>query len=144
MVAAVAPPPEGGKPLVLYIEDEPVNALLVQHIMGLRPDCVLRVAQDGTSGLAAVRAERPALVLIDLNLPDMSGHEVLAQLRADPATRSLRCVALTADAMPANVERARASGFDDFWSKPIEVQTFLRGLDRQLALARGETGEVAG
>jgi PAS domain S-box-containing protein len=132
------PPAASATPLVLYIEDEPVNALLVQHIMGLRPGCELRVAQDGTSGLAAARSERPALVLIDLNLPDMSGHEVLAQLRADPATRALRCVALTADAMPANVERARAAGFDDFWSKPIEVQSFLRGLDRQLALARGE------
>ena len=138
------PPPREGRPLVLYIEDEPVNALLVQHIMGLRPDCALLLAQDGAAGLAAARAQRPALVLIDLNLPDMSGHEVLAQLRADPATRALRCVALTADAMPANVERARAGGFDDFWSKPIEVQTFLRGLDRQLALARGEAGVAAG
>jgi CheY-like chemotaxis protein len=110
--------------------------------MGLRPGCELRVAQDGTSGLAAARSERPALVLIDLNLPDISGHEVLAQLRADPATRALRCVALTADAMPANVERARAAGFDDFWSKPIEVQSFLRGLDRQLALARGEAADA--
>jgi CheY-like chemotaxis protein len=132
--AAVAAPAQA---LVLYIEDEPVNALLVQHVLGLRPDCELRVAEDGTSGLALARSEHPALVLIDLNLPDMSGHEVLARLRADPATRGLRCVALTADAMPDNVERALAGGFDDFWSKPIEVQSFLAGLDRQLALARG-------
>jgi PAS domain S-box-containing protein len=141
-VPPTQPSAAGTAQLVLYIEDEPVNALLVQHIMGLRPGCELRVAQDGTSGLAAARSERPALVLIDLNLPDISGHEVLAQLRADPATRALRCVALTADAMPANVERARAAGFDDFWSKPIEVQSFLRGLDRQLALARGEAADA--
>jgi CheY-like chemotaxis protein len=138
-VAAPAPRPSAGAPaLVLYIEDEPVNALLVEHIVALRQDCTLRVAPDGATGLALARSERPALVLIDLNLPDMSGHEVLARLRADPATRGLRCVALTADAMPANVERARAAGFDDFWSKPVEVQAFLAGLDRLLALARSD------
>ncbi|WP_198321044.1 CHASE domain-containing protein [Azohydromonas aeria] len=133
---AAAPRPRDAAALVLYIEDEPVNALLMQHVLGLRPQCTLRLAEDGATGLVLARRERPALVLIDLNLPDMSGYEVLARLRADPATRGLRCVALTADAMPENVERARAAGFDAFWSKPIEVQSFLGGLDEQLGLAR--------
>jgi CheY-like chemotaxis protein len=128
--------PAAQAPLVLYIEDEPVNALLVEHIMALRPQCRLCIAEDGESGLALARRELPAVVLIDLNLPGISGHEVLAQLRADPRTRGLCCVALTADAMPDNVERARASGFDDFWSKPIEVHPFLRGLDQMLAQAQ--------
>ncbi|NML17722.1 hybrid sensor histidine kinase/response regulator [Azohydromonas caseinilytica] len=131
-----APDAAPGPALVLYIEDEPVNALLVRHILSLRPDCELRVADTGGAGIALARQQRPALVLIDLNLPDMSGHEVLAALRADPATRGLRCVALTADAMPESMERARACGFDAFWSKPIEVHAFLHGLDEQLALAR--------
>ena len=126
-------PATGAAPLVLYIEDEPVNALLVEHIMALRPQCRLRIAEDGESGLALARSELPALVLIDLNLPGISGHEVLARLRADPRTRGLRCIALTADAMPDNVERARSSGFDGFWSKPIEIHTFLRRLDELLA-----------
>ncbi|WP_298232239.1 CHASE domain-containing protein [uncultured Azohydromonas sp.] len=129
---AAAMPATGAAPLVLYIEDEPVNALLVEHIMALRPQCRLRIAESGESGLALARSELPALVLIDLNLPDISGHEVLARLRADPRTRGLRCVALTADAMPDNVERARASGFDGFWSKPIEIHAFLQRLDELL------------
>ncbi|WP_051242108.1 hybrid sensor histidine kinase/response regulator [Azohydromonas australica] len=131
--AVAAMPAASAAPLVLYIEDEPVNALLVEHIMALRPQCRLRIAEDGESGLALARSELPALVLIDLNLPDMSGHEVLARLRADPRTRGLCCIALTADAMPDNVERARSSGFDGFWSKPIEIQAFLQRLDELLA-----------
>ncbi|WP_198320707.1 hybrid sensor histidine kinase/response regulator [Azohydromonas aeria] len=117
---------------VLYIEDDPVNALLVRHILELRPDCTLLEAADGAAGLALARQLRPDLVLIDMNLPDMSGVEVLHRLRADAATRALRCIALSADAMPDNVARARAAGFADFWTKPIDVPEFLQRLDALL------------
>ena len=114
---------------VLYIEDDPVNALLVQHILALRPHCTLHEAADGASGIAMARRLRPDLILTDMNLPDMSGYDVLQALQSDPATRDLRCIALSADAMPDNVERALAAGFADFWTKPIDVPGFLKRLD---------------
>ncbi|WP_051243555.1 PAS domain-containing hybrid sensor histidine kinase/response regulator [Azohydromonas australica] len=114
---------------VLYIEDDPVNALLVRHILELRPGCTLHEAVDGHSGLALARQLQPDLVLTDLNLPDMTGYEVLRQLQADAATRHLRCIAVSADAMPENVRRARTAGFMDFWTKPLDVSEFLRRLD---------------
>jgi len=117
---------------VLYIEDDPVNALLVRHILALRPGCTLHEAVDGRGGLALARQLRPDLVLTDLNLPDMTGYEVLRQLQADEATRHLRCIAVSADAMPENVRRARAAGFMDFWTKPLDVSEFLQRLDELL------------
>jgi PAS domain S-box-containing protein len=117
---------------VLYIEDDPVNALLVQHILALRPHCTLHEAADGATGVALARRLKPDLILTDMNLPDMTGYDVLRQLQDDPATRRLRCIALSADAMPDNVERALAAGFMDFWTKPVDVPTFLRRLDELL------------
>ncbi|MDZ5458088.1 PAS domain S-box protein [Azohydromonas lata] len=114
---------------VLYIEDDPVNALLVKHILALRPNCTLHEAADGAAGIAMARRLQPDLILTDMNLPDMTGYEVLAALRADEATRDLCCIALSADAMPDNVKRALAAGFADFWTKPIDVPGFLMRLD---------------
>ncbi len=121
---------------VLYIEDDPVNALLVRHILELRPHCTLHEAVNGRSGLALARRLQPDLVLTDLNLPDMTGYEVLRQLQADAATRHLRCIAVSADAMPENVQRARAAGFTEFWTKPLDVAAFLRRLDVLLGAPR--------
>lgn len=103
--------------------------------MALRPRCTLHLADNGERGITQAQDLQPGLVLIDLNLPDMSGFEVLRRLRQNAATRHLRCIALSADAMPDSIERARVAGFDDFWTKPIEVQAFLRGLDAQLKRA---------
>ncbi|NML16514.1 PAS domain S-box protein [Azohydromonas caseinilytica] len=121
-----------GVATVLYIEDDPVNALLVRHIMDLRPHCLLHEAADGEIGLALARQLQPDLVLTDMNLPGMTGYDVLEQLRADPQTRHLRCIALSADAMPENIQRALAAGFADFWTKPIDVSQFLQRLDELL------------
>jgi CheY-like chemotaxis protein len=126
--------PSDSETVILYVEDDPVNALLVQHVLASqRPRCVLHVAGDGRSGLELARRLRPCLALIDMNLPDMSGLEVLQQLRQDPATRALRCIALSANAMPHIIEQARAAGFDGYWTKPIDIHTFVHQLDEQLA-----------
>jgi PAS domain S-box-containing protein len=114
---------------LLYIEDNPVNALLVAELVAQRPGLVLECASDGTSGVARAVSERPDLVLIDMQLPDMEGHEVLKRLRARRETASIPCIALSANAMTEDIERALAAGFADYWTKPIDLGGFLAGID---------------
>lgn len=114
---------------LLCIEDNPVNLMLVQELVAMRPGIVLHSAIDGASGLSAAVALRPDVVLLDLHLPDMDGREVAAQLRADPRTAGCRLIALSANAMPDDIRGARAQGFDDYWTKPIDFDRFLGGLD---------------
>jgi PAS domain S-box-containing protein len=125
---APAPRDRGGR--LLYIEDNEVNVLLVRELLALRPGMALHVAGDGQTGVAMARELRPDLVLVDMHLPDIDGHEVLRRLKGDPGTAGLRCIALSANAMPEDVSRALAAGFDDYWTKPIDVRRFLEALDR--------------
>jgi len=129
--AAGTPPEAATVPrCVLYIEDEPLNALLMQEVFRLRPAWTLHIAGTGCEGLERAAALRPDLLLIDMNLPDMNGAEVVQRLRAAPATAGLRCIALSADVMAAQITAARAAGFDDYWTKPIDVREVLGGLQR--------------
>ena len=122
--------------MVLYIEDNEVNALLVREMLALRPGVLLEIAVDGASGLELARElarnTAPSLVLVDMQLPDMTGHDVLRRLRSDPATAALRCVALSANATPADIDAALAAGFAEYWTKPIDWQPLLAGIDRLL------------
>ena len=127
-VAPAATVPAAGL-RVLCVEDNPVNLQLVRELLAMRPAVRLRTAVDGGSGLAAARAEPPDLLLLDLQLPDIDGIEVMHRLRADPATRHCRIVALSADAMPEHIEAALAAGFDDYWTKPIQFDAFLARID---------------
>ncbi len=120
---------DGRRPLLLYIEDNEVNMLIVRELMGRRGDLRFVEAEDGVSGLAAARSRRPTLILLDMQLPDMDGHAVLQRLRADPATAQLRCIALSANAMPEDIRRARAAGFDDYWTKPLDLRGFMAALE---------------
>ena len=65
-----------------------------------------------------------------MQLPDMDGHEVLRRLRADPRTADIRCIALSANAIPDDIRRAREAGFDDYWTKPLDLRAFMRAMDR--------------
>jgi PAS domain S-box-containing protein len=128
----------GVRPLrVLCVEDNPVNLLLVCELLALRPAVQLRTAVDGQSALAAAQLQRPDLLLLDLQLPDISGRDVLRQLRSMPSMQGCRYVALSADAMPERISEALAAGFDDYWTKPIDFGSFLAGIDEQLAAPRG-------
>jgi signal transduction histidine kinase/ActR/RegA family two-component response regulator len=119
---AAAPVAAAGSCRVLYVEDHPVNAMLVSEALAVQlPRHQLRVAETGEEGLAMVAAERPDIVLLDLNLPGADGYEVLARLRAEPAWADMPCVAVSADAMPEELARAKAAGFDDYWTKPLTM-----------------------
>jgi PAS domain S-box-containing protein len=124
-------------PTVLYIEDNPVNMLVVEQLLVRWPIARLAQAQDGASGLREARRLKPELILLDMRLPDMTGLEVLAALRADPATASLRVVALSASAMAADVEHARRSGAAAYWTKPLQFEQFLQDMQGQLAASAG-------
>jgi PAS domain S-box-containing protein len=113
---------------MLYVEDNPVNALVMRELVALRPNVVLRIVGDGVGGVTAALRDRPDLVLVDMQLPDIDGFEVLRRLRHQGSMA--RLVALSANAMPDAAARARAAGFDDYWTKPIDFKQFLDGLDR--------------
>lgn len=128
-------PPVAGR--VLYIEDNPINVILVRQLLSRWPQVELFTADDGTAGLAQAAALRPDAVLLDMQLPDMPGLSVLRQLKADEATRGIPVVALSASATPPEVEAARAAGAADYWTKPIDFEGFLSGM-RQLL--QGDAG----
>jgi len=114
---------------LLYIEDNELNLLIVSEVVRQRPSLQFLSAETGAQGLALARAHRPALILLDMQLPDIDGHEVLRQLRADAGTADIRCIALSANAMPEDIRHARAAGFDDYWTKPLDIRAFQQALD---------------
>lgn len=135
-----APPPLSiaarGALRVLYVEDDAMNALFVQKLLLLRPDLSLTVARSGAEALVLIDKERPDLVLLDLQLGDMSGFDLLAKLKAEPATAGLRCAAITADATSTTRVRAIGAGFFDYLTKPVDLQRLLQLVDAEV-LFRG-------
>jgi signal transduction histidine kinase/CheY-like chemotaxis protein len=117
---------------VLYVEDNPANLKLVQEIVRFRPDLHLVSAPDGHFGLSLARSQRPDVILMDLNLPGLSGLEVLAQLRREPETARIPAIAVSANAMPADIERALAAGFARYLTKPIDIGQFNEAIDAVL------------
>ena len=122
----------GAAGTIVYIEDDPVNILLLEQYVALTSDVQLLVARDGESGLELARRWMPNLILLDMQLPDMSGLDVLDRLRADPVTSGLRVVALSADAMPAQVTEAIARGAEAYWTKPLALSKFKSELPKFL------------
>jgi len=127
---AAAQPP---RLTVLYIEDNPVNVTLVKELVAMRPDVALLCSVDGASGVARALADRPDVVLIDMELPDIDGYEVLKRLRAEPRTARSTLIALSANAMGEDIAQAESAGFDDYWTKPIDFRRFLARLDALIA-----------
>lgn len=117
---------------ILYIEDNLANIRLVERVLGRRPSITLKTAADGRQGLTRALTERPDLVLLDLHLPDLSGEEVLRQLRAEPSLRDTPVIVLSADATPGQVRRMIASGAAAYLTKPFDIQEVLTVLDRTL------------
>jgi hypothetical protein len=101
--------------------------------MTMRPGVKLLLAEDAASALRLAGENPLDLVLIDVNLPDMSGLQLLERLRAIPQLRHLPFIAVSADAMKHQIDQAIAAGFDDYWTKPLHAQRFLLGIDGLLA-----------
>lgn len=120
---------------VLYVEDDIVNFTLVERIIGLRPELSVMHAVRGELGIQFTEAYQPRLVLLDLNLPDMHGAEVLRKLKEDPATARIPVVILSADATPSQIERLLAAGARNYLTKPFDLDRFLAVIDEFTAEA---------
>jgi two-component system cell cycle response regulator DivK len=117
---------------VLIVEDNPTNLTLATFLLQSAGHSVL-CATDAEAGLTLARAERPNLILMDIQLPGMDGLEATAQLKGDEATRGIPVIALTALAMKGDEERIRAAGCDGYIAKPMRYQEFLATVSAQLA-----------
>jgi signal transduction histidine kinase/HPt (histidine-containing phosphotransfer) domain-containing protein len=114
---------------ILYVEDNPSNVKLVEHVLSLRPEITLIVAMQGSLGVDLAREHDPSLILLDLNLPDLPGEEVLRRLKAEPQTTDTPVVVISADATAGQLERLRASGAAGYLSKPFDVTRLLAIVD---------------
>lgn len=119
----------GKEHTVLYIEDDLANLALIQHIMVRRPDIRLLFAPQGTLGLELARVHRPDLILLDIHLPDIQGHEVCRRLKEDPATRSIPVLIVSASAMPAEIDSMMQAGAASYLTKPLDIPLFLTTID---------------
>jgi signal transduction histidine kinase/CheY-like chemotaxis protein/HAMP domain-containing protein len=128
---------------VLYIEDNEVNAMLVEQVLAALPGVRVVVCRSAQEGVQAAARLLPHLVLMDMQLPDAGGLEILARLRADPATARLRVIALSSSAMPDEVAAALRAGAEDYWTKPIDFEALRGGVAkvvREEAAARVTAG----
>jgi len=125
---------------VLYIEDNPANLRLVERILALRAGIRLLAASAPGLGLELAAAHRPALILLDINLPEMDGFEVMRRLRESPVTRDIPVLAISANAMPEDLARGKAAGFVDYLTKPLDVNVFLAAIDAVIAQRHGAGG----
>jgi PAS domain S-box-containing protein len=142
--AALSPAParNGAPPrTLLYVEDNPANLMLVGQLIERRPDIRLLSAREGNRGIQLARANQPDVILMDINLPGISGLEALKILREDPATAHIPVVALSANAMPRDIEKGLLAGFFRYLTKPIRLNEFLNTLDEALEFARESEGD---
>ena len=114
---------------ILYIEDDMANFILVERILELRPGVTLRHATTGQMGLEYALLEHPSLVLLDLNLPDINGAEVLRLLQSTPETSTIPAVVLSANAMPSQIERLLTAGARNYLTKPFDIDRLLAIVD---------------
>ena len=121
---------------VLYVEDNPANLMLVTKLLARRPDISLLSAKDGRTGVEMAQATRPDVILMDINLPGISGVTALRILAGDPSTAHIPVIALSANAMHRDIERGLEAGFFRYLTKPIKVTEFMDTLDLALESAR--------
>ena len=138
LAAAVRAPVPDGTPLrtILYVEDNPANLELVEQILARRPDLRLLSAADGSLGIEYARACLPEVILMDINLPGISGIEAMKILHADPSTAHIPIIALSANAVPRDIQKGLEAGFYNYLTKPIVVADFIDALDAALVSAQ--------
>jgi PAS domain S-box-containing protein len=128
---------KSGAPLrtLLYVEDNPANLKLIEQLMARRSDIRLLSAKEGILGVHLARVHRPDVILMDINLPGISGIEALEILRGDPATAHIPVIALSANARPRDIEKGLQAGFFRYLTKPIKVNEFMETLGVALEFA---------
>ena len=120
---------------LLYVEDNPANLKLVEQLIARRSDMRLLNAVNGSLGIQLARENQPQVILMDINLPGISGIEALKILREDPATAHIPVVALSANAMPRDIEKGLQAGFFWYLTKPIKINEFMDVLDVAMEFA---------
>jgi CheY-like chemotaxis protein len=126
---------------LLYVEDNEDNLYMLQLRFDVLGGYEVLSARDGAAAIAMVASERPDLILMDLNLPEIDGWEATRRLKADPATRDIPIIALSAYAMAGDREKALATGCDDFDTKPIEFDRLLAKIEQALAPKRASQAQ---
>jgi CheY-like chemotaxis protein len=133
---------------VLCVEDNPASVDLIQALLMARPDVRLLTADNGQRGVELARQQLPDVILMDNNMPVLSGTEAQAMLRSDPRTSHIPVIAISANAMPVGVEKGLAAGFFRYLTKPLDLHALGQALDEALDLAarrqRGEIGPSTG
>ena len=127
---------------LLCVEDNPANLLLVEKLLERRPDIRLLVAKDGIRGIEIARTARPDVILMDINLPGISGLVALGILAEDPETANIPVIAVSANAMPDDIEKGMTAGFFRYLTKPIKVREFMDTLDSALVLVKQRAGRA--
>lgn len=127
------------KRTLLYVEDNPANLTLVEDIIGSRTDFSLLTARDGFAGVELARLAQPDLILMDINLPGMSGTDALKVLAKDPLTKHIPVIALSANAIPSDIKKGLEAGFFRYLTKPIRINEFMSSLDAALELTQKNT-----
>ncbi|OIQ75762.1 polar-differentiation response regulator DivK [mine drainage metagenome] len=120
---------------VLYVEDNPDNMALIEQLLAARAGFNLLGAQDAMRGIAMARSYQPDVIMMDINLPGISGIEALKILQADVSTAHIPVLALSANAMPHDIAKGLAAGFYAYLTKPIKVNELMTALDQGLAMA---------
>jgi len=128
---------------LLYVEDNEDNLYMLQLWFDVLGGYEILSARDGAVGIAMAAAEQPDLILMDLNLPEIDGWEATRRLKADPSTRDIPIIALSAHAMAGDREKALATGCDDFDTKPIEFDRLLAKVEQALAARESGSGSQA-
>lgn len=123
---------------VLYIEDNHTNIRLLQHFFNRYKHCSLEVAEEPFLGIYRARSSRPDIILLDINLPGLDGYEVLNVLQQDPATASIPVVGLSANVMSIDVKKARAAGFYEYLTKPLQINQLVQVLNQLFSEPRAE------
>ncbi|MDP1667373.1 MAG: PAS domain S-box protein [Methylobacter sp.] len=127
---------------LLYVEDNPANLMLVEQIIESHPHVRMLSARNGNLGIALAHAHLPDVILMDINLPGISGIQALKILREDPVTAHIPVIALSANAMPRDIERGLEAGFFRYLTKPIKINEFMKALDDALKFSETELTRV--
>jgi len=122
----------GNRGRILYVEDNAANYRLVESALRRRPGLSLYRANNAREGLELARRDQPQLILMDIQLPGMDGNQALTELRADPLTAAIPVIAVSANAMPADIEHSLALGFDAYLTKPLDLDQLYAQIDAQL------------